>query len=506
MTVTAATISRHAAEQKAGRVCFFGAGKYFFCGTDASSISSIVESHDVDRYKLQVARDGKWIDASQYVDISPLGHVINAIRRTDSQALSAIPHSTKARAAAKKPRDFSHAVAHLHRRGIEAFSRAPSSSALAEEYEVITELADVDTPLVQYAAANLLAHRTVAGVDASTTSDPEAALPKLEALRGSGGRHVESKTASIPLAVLRGKYLSLDNRSAAEQEFKYATLNDTDNVIKSAFIDLGAWSYYSEATVKASSAPDFAARVRASAEWADHRAPASERTIAVSVDPAFFRIYGPRLMLLAQQLPDIDFTFILCGRGRALKEAREDAEAFRKALFTFNQSGEPDNLRYMTMPVPDEVTEAETFYACARLFAIDSLLHRYRQVYLMDADLDTDSDPRPYLNLLKDVPFGAPLTKGFLALSPWRRYMAGNLPFNREAIKDGLLADVQEYIAYWLTRQNSWMLDQNALAYGIERHPEAYTDLNQFKRPFKQPSFRSVWERSYRVANRVAVT
>ncbi|MEO2095559.1 MAG: hypothetical protein ABGX90_00180 [Brachybacterium sp.] len=489
---TAVRIAVRASEEKAERVAFPVDGGFLFADCTEAAILAAVGDHQPAKYKLQSVRDGRWADVTRYEDVSPVDRVMAAIRSGKRADIAAFDDAALATAASRRPRSFDQAVARIHRDAIDQFAKTMETTSLEKAQGVLELLAPTESTLVAYAARNVVLHAELA----PAALDDVQALERLDALAPA------APGANVADLVARGKYLSLTDRDTARRTFAEATAADHEGVLRSSFLDLGAWSYFDQQEVETPAMREMASRISRSFEWIGQPHRAAPQTVAFSVDPGFLRIYGPTVLTLAHQVPDVDFTLILCGDRALADKAIADAEAFREALRRLNRSGEHDNVNYAFMPVFSEVVESTTFYACARFFALDALLADYDDVYLLDADVQTLVDPLPFLKSVRGIGFAAHKSSGFNALSPWRRMMAGNIPVGRATLDAGLVATLQRYLSVGLSRPNSWMLDQNALAYASEQHPETFGSLTGYRRPFAQPAFRSSWERRYKVANK----
>src|SRR5699024_3862435 len=130
--------------------------------------------------------------------------------------------------------------------------------------------------------------------------------------------------------------------------------------------------------------------------------------------------------------------------------------------------------------------------------AASVLLEDYRNLYLMDADLAVDAHPGAFLKKVRELPVAVPKSLGASALSPWRRYMAGNIPLSRRILEKVFLNDLQRYLLHGMVRKDSWMLDQNALSYAVEKYDGDVEDVNDYQRPFRTMRFMSTWEANFR--------
>jgi len=315
--------------------------------------------------------------------------------------------------------------------------------------------------------------------------------------RQNPARHERPGAALAGQAVL-GKIHSLRDRDLAAEHFGPLRDGVAAQIISSFYADLGALTYFSDSQVRTEAAAQDAQELRSAARAVGSSAPTNRTALVISVDPRFFRIYAPYLYFCAQQLPELDVCLLLCGSGAEAKELIADGRRYLAALDALNHSGVPRNIRHFVMPVSPIAAERRTFYAAARFFAATGLLEEYTNLYLMDADLAVDAHPGAFLKKVATLPVAVPMSSGPAALSPWRRHMAGNIPLSRSVLETGFLEDLQLYLAHGLRHRDSWMLDQNALSYAVERFPGTVEDVNDYPRPIRTMRFMSTWESNHR--------
>lgn len=491
-------ILQHAVATGAERICFLVHGRYAFAGLDAEAIDSVLEQRPA-RYKLQVKRDGRWADVSKYMPASPGAQALDDIREGDLEsALRSTPDEI-GNAANGDPRSLVRAVRGLSRLLADSMAGRGTVSA-SKARDVLDSIGTrVDSPHVRYlqGIADLyVALLAFPAEDLLSGELVESAVGSLEARINADPERYSSSEGKSAAATILGKLLSNTDRTSAARHFRRAREGNNSTVIRDLYIDMGVMTYFDEAEVENTQNPVDPVGIRGSIRPVTNIDPQNPTGVLVSVDPRFFRIYGPLLYFYAQQMPDIDYTILLCGPDDEVHQAISDGADFGHALNVLNRSGLA-NIHFYSVALPSIVPEPKTFYASARFFAAQMMLERYPSVYLMDADLTTDVDPRPFFQRIADVPFAGPAQKNFTALSPWRRYMAGNIHLSRSILNGAMLNDLQRYLAAGLSQCDSWMLDQNALAYAIERNHSDFTDLSIFDRPFTPPRFRSVWEKSF---------
>lgn len=399
-----------------------------------------------------------------------------------------------------KPIAFSRSLRGVYRRIFDQMSKDPSIASLQESYELLCGFEEVfTTPHVRFLRATLdilEAMRSAGLSNAIATGDSTTLVEAAEA-RVTGKRtKFESREARLAVSNLLGKAYSLNSRDAAAEQFESLRRADSRGLIEHFYLDAGAKTYFSSNQLSSNASHD-ASTVRHSIQSIDANRPSASHGVLIAADEKFYRVYGPLLYFFAQQCPEVDVCLLLCGPEGEVESLVGDGTRYAEALNGFNRSGYPRNVHHFQVPVPSFVREHLTFYATARFFAAEMMLERYQSVYLMDADLTTNVDPMPYFRRVAELRFAAPRMTGFVAMHPWRRYMAGNIALNRGVIDTPVLSDIQKYIAHGLKHEFSWTLDQNSLAYAIERNPYQFTDLAPFGRPFSQPKFRLHWEKRY---------
>ncbi|WP_193105893.1 hypothetical protein [Brachybacterium sp. FME24] len=427
--------------------------------------------------------------------------VFSTLRRAGVSGAESVVVPDVVRAANANPVGFTRALRSLTRFVTPGVGTKPhNASRLLGVLDDISHQLSTPSPELDYlrASADQFVALTEVGVGAAVKAgDTRPLLNATQNAVATVPNRYDTPAAQVAAAVTLGKIHSLHDRDAADLEFSRARELDHARVIRHFYVDMGAMTYFSDATISSTDATADIASVHDSLRPYDAAEPGARTSLVISVDPRFYRIYAPLLYFYAQQLPDLDFSILICAdRGRA-KELITDGRRYMNALRTLNRSGRMTNVHHYVLPVPRFVAEAKTFYACARFLAAPRLLEKYENLYLMDADLTVDTHPKAFLASVSELPFAAPRTGGEAALSPWRRYMAGNIPLHRKVLDTPVLDDVQRYLAVGLRSRSSWMLDQNALAYAIERSPSSYTNLNEYSRPFRAPSFKVTWEQNY---------
>lgn len=325
---------------------------------------------------------------------------------------------------------------------------------------------------------------------------PDVARTVARQLKAStpGPRTVEG----LAWRVLLGQVQSIYSRTDAAETFSTVRSHARAGLVNAFYRDTGALTYYSETEVsKRRRALPALGEMTTQTIGA---APTSAQAILISVDPNFFRIYAPMILHNAQQVPALDVVIVLCAPPGEAVQLREDARTYLDGLSALNRQAAPQNVRTIVVSTPDWVGNERTFYACARFLALPSLLTEYSSIYATDADMFMTKDPRPFMKKVAALAFGVTRTEGPLGVSPWRRYMAGSVAVNRDYLDSPIRARLADYLSVGLQEPESWMLDQNALAYAVEAVP-GYQPLTT-PRPFTVGNVVGQWERNYRAALR----
>lgn len=292
--------------------------------------------------------------------------------------------------------------------------------------------------------------------------------------------------------VLLGQVQSIYDRDEAASTFSEVRDHPKASLVSSFFRDLGAMTYYSDEEVqrRKRGVPTLSQM----GTWTAGAGPQSDRAILISVDPKFFRIYGPMILHNAQQLSTLDFVIVLCSSAEIADQLHRDAQEYLTSLSALNRQSPPKNVRFIAVDTPHWVANERTFFAAARFLALPGLLEEYESVYAMDADLFMVRNPGPFMNKTAGVTLGVPRTEGTLGISPWRRYMAGNVVANRSMLASPACARLLDYLSVGLADSASWMLDQNALTYAVEGVAD-YQPLTT-PRPMIVGNFMAQWERN----------
>lgn len=473
-----------------------------FTPVDEDSIATVLSTVLPSKYKFQSeGADRKWSDLSKYNRAFDVTKMMTDLAAADYRTFRALPKGELAAAASADSIRFQVALRKILARLHDDLAKAPKVEWVRvvrnyfQPYAVEIEDANFEYFL---STLDLLEITLDGGILSAVAGDID---PRDVAglLRQQGAKYASGSVASqMALANIQGKTSSLFDRDEASRYF--ASIRDLDggDLVRDFYIDMGALSYYSSSDVASEIASGSSTDVRSSIVPYSLSSTRNELGIVVSVDPGFFRIYSHLIYFYAQQLPHIDFNFLVCGTVEETEQLIASGVLFLDALNGLNRSGRPSNISFYRVPVPGFAVEPKTFFACARFYSVQLMLERYPRLYLMDIDLCFDDDPTAFFKRVADLPVAAPMNPGVTYLSPWRRFLAGNMPFNRAILDRPFLEDLQDYVTHGLKSPNSWMLDQNALTYAIERSfSDDEVSLNRFTRPIRPPKFRSVWEKNY---------
>ncbi len=380
------------------------------------------------------------------------------------------------------------------------FKRAPTGWCERHRRFVSPWIDKVDRDSSRFLRSTLDAYEEAwkAGMgELSVESSPEEAVTVSSALAEL--HPVAGGVEELPVLLLRGQAESLWSREVAATTFAAVRANPYHDLVRRFTWDQGALSYFSEEQLANSGGvkdtdPDIS--------WARWSQTSHDRAYVISVDPVFFRIYGPMILFNAQQIPETDLVVLLCTDEDTAQDLVATADAYAETLSNFNAQPRPANVSYYAVNTPSWVTEMHAYYACVRFLALPDLLEHYTSVYCIDADLIMRNDPAAFMKKTERVILSVPRNEGSIGIVPWRRHMAGNLVANRQLLDTDLLAKFNRYISVGLGTKFAWTLDQNALSYIAEiAEPGTFEPLNPYDRPTIVSSFMSRWERNYRTHN-----
>lgn len=397
--------------------------------------------------------------------------------------------------AAERPDVYSSAVRHLYYRMAEAAFKG-GSRANFDRYQKFVDpwLRRVNHPVSHFMSAGIEAFCAAwrAGLG-DLTLDSKPSEAKAVSERIDPAAYGSGSLEELLMLVMMGQAESMWSRDAAGETFEKVRRHERHEMIANSGWDRGALSYFNERQVESAN------RDGGSSISPIPALAGSDQAIVIAMDPNFFRIYGPMVLMNAQQVREIDFVLLLCASPEESEEVTEDALVFLEGLSRLNRQPGPGHIHLHDTPVPDWVVDRTTFYACARFLALPQLLSQYRSVYAIDADLLMRNDPAPFMKSISGLPMSAPRNLGSISVAPWRRYMAGNFVASSALSESPALTDLLAYISAGLGQKQAWTLDQNALSFAIERSGSGvFSPLDDFARPTMVSNFFRRWENNYR--------
>lgn len=396
--------------------------------------------------------------------------------------------------AQEHPAAYDSTMRHLYYKMAEAaFKSSPKGLLGAHQSFVSPWIHQIDRDSSRFMLAALYTYRIAwrAGMGSlsldSSHDEATAVARQLDSAEHDPGSREELLTL-----VLRGQAESLWSRDTAGETFAAVRQHQHQSEISRNAWDRGALSYYNAAQVQAQ------ARDPREAVGTIPTMSTAKQALVISMDPGFFRIYGPMVLHNAQQVPETDLVIVLCAEPDEAQTVADDANAYLEGLTRLNQQAAPTNVHIHTTPVPEWVVDRTTFYACARFLALPQILEQYSSIYAIDADLIMRLDPAPFLKSITNLRLSVPQNAGSISTVPWRRYMAGNLAANNRLLQTSTLDDLLAYITVGLQQSQAWTLDQNALSYAIERaDPGTFRRLDDYRRPMQVSNFFKRWETNF---------
>lgn len=339
-----------------------------------------------------------------------------------------------------------------------------------------------------------MAHRAGMG-ELTAQSSADRAHRVVRALEGM--ETAPGSMTEMIVATLRGQAQSLWSREEAAATFDTVRASRFAEIIPQYSWDNGALSYYSREQIDSAALTGRFAQE--TVHWSEETRPGSKTAFFISVDPNFFRIYGPMMLFNAQQLHDIDLVLLICADEQEYDELMQEAAVYMLALAGLNGQPAASNVILGRIDRPSWVNDLHTFYACVRFLALPQVMQWYENVYMMDADLIMKDNPAAFLKKTRDLAIATPFNSGTVGVVPWRRYMAGSVLVSQRIQGTGVLESISDYIEHGLQQGFVWTLDQNALSFAAEAAPEGvFSTLEKIPRPVVASSFMDLWERNQR--------
>lgn len=226
-----------------------------------------------------------------------------------------------------------------------------------------------------------------------------------------------------------------------------------------------------------------------------------QTTILYSGNPDFYRAYLGRIFYFMTVFEEYHYHFSLLGARKEASEFVDEMMQLWNAMASIKRQDSRNRLSVSFAEVPEHLPSRVSFLASARyLFAAQNIEKFPNGLWIHDIDLYPDGDFRPIIGRIPETADIAISLSPFLGgLLPWKRFLAGNVYLRSTPKARRFLTHVQEYLDYWLQADGSWMIDQNALAYGVEKTLGLkYYDLLANRIPLRQSSMAALLEGSVR--------
>ncbi|WP_409295027.1 hypothetical protein V1498_17545 [Peribacillus sp. SCS-26] len=300
-------------------------------------------------------------------------------------------------------------------------------------------------------------------------------------------KKLEKHSSTLQMAsVLSGKlYSFLGQREKAIKCFQKALLF-SENYIPFLNFDQGLYTYSDILPVK---------KMNGKIEILFDNKKRNNTVLLISVDQRFLRLYGINLMFMAMVLKKYHFHFHVIGNKNEVEKCVSETISLFNTMKSFRQSESPIIHPTFSMEdIPKGVPEMKTYFACARFLTARYFMDYFNSdLYIMDADLFTNSDPGPFLKSIKNYDVGLAFSRGVVSICPWRRIMAGNVFLKNNHHSRSFISLVEDYIYSNLSKEKTWTLDQNALSYAYEQmaiNPSVNIGNIMKVCPFYQPGIR----------------
>lgn len=192
-------------------------------------------------------------------------------------------------------------------------------------------------------------------------------------------------------------------------------------------------------------------------------------TILYSGDIKFIAAYAPRLLFFANLFPELDFHINVIGNKAETTSLCSKLVSLMEQIQNLRGDLSNKNISYSITPVPNGVDALIPYYASVRFYFAHQFLKNYRQgLWIHDVDLYPEGDISRYVKYFSNYDLALVVSGLHSGICPWKRYLAGNIFFQPTEASAEVLQRTTNYLSYWLQENPSWMIDQNALAWGFD--------------------------------------
>lgn len=144
------------------------------------------------------------------------------------------------------------------------------------------------------------------------------------------------------------------------------------------------------------------------------------------------------------------------------------------------------------------VKQLTTYYACSRFIHADYFMETFnKNILVFDADYSINDSFQKMFKQIEKLDVGMSIRNTRACMSPWTRFMGGSVFFKNNDNAKRYIKHLREYILKGLSIENSWILDQNALAYASEKMLEERNDFNIENIPYDLKPFKQTGIRYY---------
>ncbi|WP_343317654.1 hypothetical protein AAFM46_10435 [Arthrobacter sp. TMP15] len=264
--------------------------------------------------------------------------------------------------------------------------------------------------------------------------------------------------------IIQGYISSLVNNRKQAHQTMLAAISSQPSLVISFGLDLGAITYGFSST-------DISYEPAAISWHSEEPISNTGITILYSGNIPFLRRYLGRIFYYLIAQPTLSTHIHIVADNMDATAFIIEANRLLSNLFEFShrESVRP-YISWSSQTPPREVGNLITYYACARYLVADEVMKRYNtSIWIQDVDLFPTAPTISANHRLQEYDVALVESGGLNFLAPWRRYLAGNVYISQSDNGRDFLKYTVEYIISFLSVEDSWMLDQNALDWAIEK-------------------------------------
>lgn len=220
--------------------------------------------------------------------------------------------------------------------------------------------------------------------------------------------------------------------------------------------------------------------------------------ILYSADPKYLRAYLPRLIYYVSVFKSFKYHIHIVAPKAQAESMAAIVESCVRAVCEIREiSRDEIDLDMSWSECPSVIPSIASYAASVRYLVAEEIMNICdRPVWVQDVDLYPTGDITQFLSRLQQHHVSMFKSTFLGGILPWIKYLAGNVYVSNTREGRDFLKHIATYLYSFLSKTESWMVDQNALAYAVEAmgHSIVIGDTREMKLPLQQSALASLIE------------